>query len=155
MSDNNELLRHLLWIRHGCPITALYGDDGEMSCNRCGIDFKRNAAEQIDAKFVQNGKKSEIKLVSFTNHGVETGYVKLDENGDEKYVHLCNASSEKARMDREGNVTTAESKKYREALLILKNWFLNHYGDDLGTLLQDTPKIIYAKDLFDSVGLGD
>jgi hypothetical protein len=31
--------RESLWLGHGCD--ALYGDDGEMQCPRCGIDFKR------------------------------------------------------------------------------------------------------------------
>ena len=34
-------LRRELWINHGCPFAALYGDDGEMQCGQCLIDFKR------------------------------------------------------------------------------------------------------------------
>jgi hypothetical protein len=50
--ESGELeLRQLLWLRHGCPITALYGDDGEMQCNRCRIDFKRDSAADILARF--------------------------------------------------------------------------------------------------------
>ncbi len=54
MNNNNEeknwiplieeeelLLRQMLWLSHGCPISALYGDDGEMHCGSCMIDFKR------------------------------------------------------------------------------------------------------------------
>lgn len=37
----------MLWLRHGCPISALYGDDGEMQCNKCGIDFKRMTPTEI------------------------------------------------------------------------------------------------------------
>jgi hypothetical protein len=44
-------LRRLLWLRHGCKFAALYGDDGEMQCAECGVDFKRMTAEQIDAVF--------------------------------------------------------------------------------------------------------
>lgn len=43
----NELLRQMLWLSHGCPHSALYGDDGEMQCGRCSIDFKRASAESI------------------------------------------------------------------------------------------------------------
>jgi len=32
-------LRELLWLRHGC--VGLYGDDGEMQCGACLLDFKR------------------------------------------------------------------------------------------------------------------
>lgn len=45
------LLRKLLWLRHGCEITVLYGDDGEMQCGKCGIDFKRDSAESIERKW--------------------------------------------------------------------------------------------------------
>lgn len=38
-------LRKLLWLRHGC--SGLYGDDGEMQCSACLIDFKRMSAREI------------------------------------------------------------------------------------------------------------
>ena len=47
----NKLLRQLLWLRHGCSGSALYGDDGEMQCNKCVIDFRRDTPEQIENKF--------------------------------------------------------------------------------------------------------
>jgi len=43
----NKKLRELLWLRHGCSISALYGDDGEMQCHSCQIDFKRDSIEVI------------------------------------------------------------------------------------------------------------
>lgn len=49
MSD--YLLRHMLWLRHGCPQHALYGDDGEMQCSSCLIDFKRSSAQGIQERF--------------------------------------------------------------------------------------------------------
>jgi hypothetical protein len=48
-------LRQLLWLRHGCSITHLYGDDGEMQCSTCLIDFKRDSPEKIKQRFVQLG----------------------------------------------------------------------------------------------------
>lgn len=51
-------IRKLLWLRHGCPIGALYGDDGEMSCGACGIDFLRWSAEQIEQRFTVRGAAS-------------------------------------------------------------------------------------------------
>lgn len=42
-------LRRLLWLRHGCD--GLYGDDGEMQCARCGIDFRRDEPTSIDERF--------------------------------------------------------------------------------------------------------
>ena len=48
---DNVLLRQLLWLRHGCPSPALYGDDGEMQCSKCVIDFLRDSPERIQERF--------------------------------------------------------------------------------------------------------
>lgn len=47
--SEEQLLRKLLWLRHGCPVIQLYGDDGEMQCGTCGIDFVRATAETIQS----------------------------------------------------------------------------------------------------------
>ena len=52
---NDYLLRKLLFLRHGCSSDCLYGDDGEMQCNKCMIDFKRLSAKEIEDRFVQIG----------------------------------------------------------------------------------------------------
>jgi len=44
-------LREFLWLKHGCLTTALYGDDGEMQCNACMIDFKRDPVKRIEEVF--------------------------------------------------------------------------------------------------------
>jgi len=36
----NQQLRKYIWLNHGCEITSLYGDDGQMQCGKCMIDFK-------------------------------------------------------------------------------------------------------------------
>lgn len=38
-------LRVRLWASHGHD--GLYGDDGELQCSRCGLDFKRADFEDI------------------------------------------------------------------------------------------------------------
>lgn len=49
--DERELLlRKLLWLNHGC--TFLYGDDGEMQCGKCLIDFKRDDPKLIERKLM-------------------------------------------------------------------------------------------------------
>ena len=53
MDDNEKLLRQLLWLRHGCGVPALYGDDGEMQCSKCMIDFKRATAVEIERGFMR------------------------------------------------------------------------------------------------------
>lgn len=65
MSQSDEkTLRYLLWIRHGCE--GLYGDDGEMQCGDCLIDFKRMPVKDIEFRFQQIGlqKWAEKQLVN-------------------------------------------------------------------------------------------
>ena len=45
---NEEILRELLFMEHHCD--AKYGDDGEMQCGKCMIDFRRDSAEEIKRK---------------------------------------------------------------------------------------------------------
>ena len=47
-----DRLRKSIWLNHGCSIRDLYGDDGEMQCSRCGVDFKRDSVDLITACFV-------------------------------------------------------------------------------------------------------
>ena len=50
--------RRLLWLRHGCPREALYGDDGEMSCGRCCIDFARMTPSEVEGMWWKEIKRS-------------------------------------------------------------------------------------------------
>lgn len=55
-----DQIRRLLWLRHGCPLSVLYGDDGEMQCSNCSIDFKRFPVHLIDIGFrILSAKLSE------------------------------------------------------------------------------------------------
>lgn len=51
------MLRTLLWLRHGCHISDLYYDDGELQCHKCNIDFKRDSVEQMENQFYKNSMK--------------------------------------------------------------------------------------------------
>lgn len=62
IKEGELLLRKLLWLRHGCPFHALYGDDGEMQCKACGIDFLRESPTQIEQRFREI---NEPKLAKF------------------------------------------------------------------------------------------
>jgi hypothetical protein len=53
LTTDNRLLRELLWMRHGC--VGLYGDDGEMQCSQCNLDFKRASPANIKNRFVNHG----------------------------------------------------------------------------------------------------
>ena len=52
----NDKLRELLWLRHGCG--GLYGDDGEMQCGRCILDFKRDPVEVIEERWRSAGERA-------------------------------------------------------------------------------------------------
>lgn len=56
LKEENKKLRMLLWARHGC--SALYGDDGEMQCSHCMIDFKRDSADYIERKWYTENEKA-------------------------------------------------------------------------------------------------
>ena len=47
--EENQILRRLLWLYHGHQ--GLYGDDGEMQCAECGLDYKRDEIELIEKHF--------------------------------------------------------------------------------------------------------
>ena len=61
------MLRELLWIRHGCELFTLYGDDGEMQCHKCGIDFKRDTPEQIKNRFIDINKPHIVEFFKKLN----------------------------------------------------------------------------------------
>lgn len=63
-TQENALLRKLLWLRHDADHAAgLYGDDGEMQCGQCLIDFKRLPAEDIDRAWQDAGKQKLINAI--------------------------------------------------------------------------------------------
>ena len=43
------ILRRLLWLYHGHK--ALYGNDGEMKCADCVLDYKNDSIETIEKYF--------------------------------------------------------------------------------------------------------
>jgi hypothetical protein len=50
-------LRRLLWVHHECPPHARYGDDGEMQCSSCLIDFRRISIKRLEEKFFERNMK--------------------------------------------------------------------------------------------------
>ena len=49
-------LRRMLWLAHGC--LGLYGDDGEMHCGACLLDFKREPVSKIERVLAQRGLRA-------------------------------------------------------------------------------------------------
>lgn len=66
-------LRRLLWLRHGCPLHALYGDDGEMQCSACVLDFKRATPEKIYDRFMDAGVKAFLDSLPLSASRVPPG----------------------------------------------------------------------------------
>lgn len=59
--DRVRELRKVLWLNHGCDIGALYGDDGEMQCGRCIIDFLRATPEQLVSALQRRGPVAALR----------------------------------------------------------------------------------------------
>ena len=55
-------LRELLWLNHGCPVGILYGDDGELQCPKCMLDFKRDTVERIEETWLKKNHDRAIKF---------------------------------------------------------------------------------------------
>jgi hypothetical protein len=53
LREENKKLRHLLFMAHGSAEHYLYGDDGERTCNTCGIDFNTDSADEISRKIYE------------------------------------------------------------------------------------------------------
>ncbi len=54
---DDKQLRKMLFLRHGCGFVSLYGDDGEMQCSECILDFKRMSIEDIQKRWEAIGRK--------------------------------------------------------------------------------------------------
>lgn len=53
LESDAAALRELLFLKHGCVGLSLYGNDGELACKACGIDFRRDSASDIAARFTE------------------------------------------------------------------------------------------------------
>lgn len=61
LKKENRELRLLLWIRHSSGDCLLYGDDSEMQCNTCMLDFRRDDPSFIRDRFIANNlKKADV-----------------------------------------------------------------------------------------------
>lgn len=56
LAEIEHKYRQALWLRHGH--TALYGDDGEMQCAECHLDFKRDTLMAIELRLIDNSKSA-------------------------------------------------------------------------------------------------
>ncbi len=100
-----EHLRRLLFLRHGCGFDALYGDDGEMQCRECGIDFKQMSAEEISKKFQADGIANIARAIS------------VDKENERLKTEL-------AALTKRAEDAEREVKVMKRAIVILNDWRL-------------------------------
>ena len=61
-------LRELLWLNHDRTRThVMYGDDGEMDCNTCMIDFRRDPVDEIANKITSSQTRKRYQKAAQNN----------------------------------------------------------------------------------------
>lgn len=68
LADLEIKYRERLWLNHGCPQRALYGDDGERQCSACGIDFKRRPLDELE-KLISD--RAEARMIAWAEENVD------------------------------------------------------------------------------------
>jgi len=60
---DNVRLRYLLARQHDGPKHMIYGDDGELQCGACFIDFRRDSVPDIEKKLHDSGMRELQRLI--------------------------------------------------------------------------------------------
>ena len=63
LQEENRILRHLLAMAHDNEKHRIYGDDGELQCSVCWVDFVRDPAQDIKRKIEEAGMRELQRLV--------------------------------------------------------------------------------------------
>jgi hypothetical protein len=61
MTPEEHALRRLLWLHHGHDL--LYGDEDQMRCLRCGLDFKQDPPDRIEQVLNQEKRQGLMAVV--------------------------------------------------------------------------------------------
>ena len=64
LRSDNRKLRHLLARQHDSAKHMLYGDDGELQCNVCWIDFRRDPVAEIERKLYEAGMRELQRMIA-------------------------------------------------------------------------------------------
>ena len=64
LQSDNRKLRYLLAIQHDGPKHMIYGDDGELQCSACWIDFRRDTVADIERKLYEAGMRELERMVA-------------------------------------------------------------------------------------------
>lgn len=75
-------VRAYLWLNHGCPHSALYGDDGEMQCAKCLTDFKRRGLLELTCAMGANlaSRDAEVQGRTQKRDAAEDALVEIREH---------------------------------------------------------------------------
>lgn len=57
INEENKVFRRLLAMAHDSEKHRIYGDDGELQCSACWIDFVRDSAQDIQRKLEEAGMR--------------------------------------------------------------------------------------------------
>jgi hypothetical protein len=108
LSKEEQTLRQLLWLHHGCPHSALYGDDGEMQCSHCMIDFLRLDPKEIEYKIYNINMK---KYIEYLQKVPGESLLAISFNKTDKEV-LESTTSTDILADKFKNLPVKEKGKY-------------------------------------------
>ena len=61
---DNRKLRYLLARQHDSAKHMIYGDDGELQCSGCWIDFRRDPVADIERKLYEAGMRELQRMVA-------------------------------------------------------------------------------------------
>ena len=64
LQEENRILRYLLAMAHDSEKHRIYGDDGELQCSVCWVDFVRDSAQDIKRKIEEAGMRDMQRLVA-------------------------------------------------------------------------------------------
>jgi len=64
LQSDNRKLRYLLARQHDSAKHMIYGDDGELQCSACWIDFRRDTVADIERKLYEAGMRELERMVA-------------------------------------------------------------------------------------------
>ena len=64
LKSDNRKLRYLLARQHDSAKHMLYGDDGELQCSVCWIDFRRDPVVDIERKLYEAGMRELQRMIA-------------------------------------------------------------------------------------------
>ena len=64
LRSDNRKLRYLLARQHDSATHRIYGDDGDLQCSACRIDFRLDTVADIERKIYEAGMRELQRLIA-------------------------------------------------------------------------------------------